>query len=245
MTAPPTVTTTETTAEPCYALHFADTIGNGTYLYPTNVCYILVDALLKPALILSITPGCVSVTIQLSPTLFVDKSILAFDHVFISEIPHPVEHSSHDLTPGAHVCVKYKMKGERYYGRVSNIEPIARGVHVQFEDGSEVKFSRETFNQKSKSKGGWFFVTPFVLLCHTYAAAEAHHHLHDATHTIINNPASLETSDAGDAGDAAMGDAIVPFGKTDFPYLDSFQFDARTIDEAIYNSDITNTIFLD
>jgi len=229
-TQTPTVITTVITkanAETNYVLYFAGTMaGNDTLLYPSNACNILVDNLLKPAIIRCIKPGCVTVTIQMSPTLFVDRSILTYDHVLFSEMPHPVDINTRDLTPGAHVCVNYKMEGERYYGIVTHIEPIALGVHVQFEDGTEVKFSRATFSQKSKLKGDWFFVSPFVLMCHTYVAAEDYHK----------------------QCDAEKGDAIVPFDKTelfdiDSFDIDSFQFDESTIDEAINNSDIMDSFF--
>lgn len=245
-TLTPTVITTVITkvnAETNCVLSFAGTMaGNKTLLYPSNVCNILVDNLLKPAIIRCIQHGRVTVMIQMTPTLFVDKSILTFDHVLFSEMPHPVDTNTRDLTPGAHVCVNYKMEGERYYGIVTHIEPIALGVHVQFEDGTEVKFSRATFSQKSKLKGDWYFVSPFVLMCHTYAAAEDYHKQCDADAELGDADAEL-----GDA-DAELGDKNVPLDQTELfdidPFdIDSFQFDESSIDEVINNSDIMDSIF--
>ena len=265
MSSAPTVTKTYNTkdadASHQYALRFTNTLcGTTTCMYPGNSCYLNIGGLLKQCTIHHITPGFITVTIQMSDNLYVDKPILMFNYSLLSEMPHPVDLIASKLVVGAHVGVKYNYEGEIYYGMILHIEPIARGVHIQFENGQCEKFTEKTFSQQSKLKGGWCFVSPFTLMCQTYGALESPNHvqmesLTDITHMIHDN--NVDTTDAIDATVATQIDAtdatkidatqIEPTDifneSTDHDDHETFDFDflifdENTIDEAIQNSDI-------
>lgn len=265
--APPTVTQTynikDLSAAPQYALRFTNTLtGDTTSIYPGNCCNLKIGGLLKQCVIHHVTPGFITATIQMSDNLYVDKPILMFNYSLLSEIPHPVDLIASRLVPGAHVGVKYNFEGEIYYGVVMHVEPIARGVHVQFENGHCEKFTKETFSPENKLKGDWFFVSPFILMCQSYGTIDPCNHvqmesLTDITHMIHDNDNNIDQCDATafptatasiDATASIEATKIEPtdiFNESTDQYhdhkifdFDFFLFDDDTIDEAIQNSDI-------
>tara|TARA_B110001450_G_scaffold108380_2_gene102551 strand:- start:886 stop:1617 length:732 start_codon:yes stop_codon:yes gene_type:complete len=138
-----------------------------TLLYPGNACNIQMGNQLKVCILHNITPASITVTVETNPGRFVDKDISRFDYSLLSVIAHPMI-GQQQLSPGSYVCVKYESPGEKYYGIVVHVEPNARGVHVQFEDGQVTKFTKETFSDESRNNGSWYFVVPFVMLCQEY-----------------------------------------------------------------------------
>ena len=254
--APPTVTQTynnkDLSATPQYVLRFTNTLtGDTTSMYPGNCCNLKIGGLLKQCTIHHITPGFITVTIQMSDNLYVDKPILMFNYSLLSEMPHPVDLIASNLEAGAHVAIKYNFEGEIYYGMILHVEPIAHGVHVQFEDGSREKFTKETFSPENKLKGDWFFVSPFILMCQTYGTMDPFNHvrmetLTDITHMIHDNDNNVEQCDATDAPkiDATQIEPMDTFNEsTDHDNHETFDFDFlifddNTINEAIQNSDI-------
>jgi hypothetical protein len=252
-----TYNTKDRSAVPQYALRFVNTLcGTTTSIYPGNCCYLNIGGLLKSCIIHHITPGFITVTIQMSDNFYVDKPILMFNYSLLSEMPHPVDLVASKLVVGAYVGVKYNFEGEKYYGIILHIEPIARGVHVQFENGQCEKFSKQTFSQESKLKGGWCFVSPFTLICQTYSALDQPNHIQmesltDITHMINDiNVDAIDATDATDATkiiDATDATKIEPTDivneSTNHDEQETFDFDflifdENTIDEAIRNSDI-------
>lgn len=247
-----------------YALRFTNTLcGLTTVVYPGNSCYLNIGNISKQCTIHHITPGFITVTIQMSNDLYVDQAILMYDYSLLVQMPHPVDLITSILAVGAYVGVKYDFEGEIYYGMITYIEPVARGVHIQFENGQCEKFTEETFSQGSKLKGGWCFVLPFTLMCQTYCASDSLNHvqiesLTDITHMIHDK--NTDAIDVTDAIDATKIDAI-QFGAIDatqieptdvFNYstdhdnhetfnFDLFLFNENTIDEAIQNHNIMDS----
>jgi len=150
-----------------HALLFDGLTAVRTLLYPGNACNIIMGDQLKACILQNITPTSITVTVKTNAELFIDKEISPFDYSLLSVIAHPMI-GQQQLSPGACVCVEYDSPGEKYYGIVDHVEPNARGVHVQFEDGQLTKFTKETFSDKSRNNGSWYFVVPFVMLCQEY-----------------------------------------------------------------------------
>lgn len=151
-----------------HALCFQNQLtGEKTHIYPGNGCNIIIGGRLKGCILQNITPVSITVTVETNPGLFVDKDISPFDYSLLSVIAHPTI-GQQRLSPGTYVCVNYKSPGEKYYGIVAHVEPNARGVHVQFEDGQLTKFTKETFSDESRNNGSWCFVVPFVMLCQEF-----------------------------------------------------------------------------
>jgi hypothetical protein len=233
-----------------------------TNMFPGNVCNIYIGGRLLPCIIQHVTPGFVTVTIQVGPDVYIDQPILSSKFELLSAVTHNVDHITTVLSVGAHIGMRHQYVGEKYFGIVVHIEPIAQGVHVRFENGDFVKFKKESFSPTSKSNGDWCFVAPFTLMCDTYGtnpSSTTHvkmNDLTDITHMIdtdTNNGVGAVAADDAKNSDAkffqenifnaTMVDAFEPIPMDQSAGFDSFIFNEDTIDEACDNADLMDELF--
>tara|TARA_B110000091_G_C13743861_1_gene444562 strand:+ start:187 stop:1017 length:831 start_codon:yes stop_codon:yes gene_type:complete len=235
-----------------------------TNMFPGNVCNIFIGGCLLPCTIQYVSLGFVTVTIQVSPDVYIDKPILFNNFEKLSAMVHNVDHMTTVLSVGAFVGMRHQYVGEIYFGIVVHIEPINHGVHVRFENGDFVKYKKETFSPTSKVNGEWCFVEPFTLMCDTYKAnASTMNHMEMDNYTdiscLINTTATntvVGAVDAVDAVDANIFDANIVDATTSEPIdidqsaafdaladFDSFVFDESIVDEACNNADLMDELF--
>ena len=245
-----------------YVVSFMDKFTKQlTNMFPGNVCNIYIGGRLLPCTIQHVTPGFVTVTIQVGPDVYIDQPVLSSKFELLSAVTHNVDHITTMLSVGAHIGMRHQYVGEKYFGIVVYIEPVARGVHVRFENGDFVKFKKESFSPTSKSDGEWCFVAPFTLMCDTYGtnpSSTTHvkmNDLTDITHMIdTNNGVGAVAADDANIFDANIFDATMEDASEPIPmdqsagfdalaHFDSFVFDEDTIDEACDNADLMDEYF--
>ena len=249
-----------------YVVSFMDKFTKQlTNMFPGNVCNIYIGGRLLPCTIQHVTPGFVTVTIQVGPDVYIDQPVLSSKFELLSAVTHNVDHITTVLSVGAHIGMQHQYVGEKYFGIVVYIEPVARGVHVRFENGDFVKFKKESFSPTSKSDGEWCFVDPFTLMCDTYranASTMTHVEMDNftdisylidtaATNTVVVNEVDAVDANIFDANifDATMEDASEPIdmdqsaGFDALAHFDSFVFDEAIVDEACNNADLMDELY--
>ena len=202
-----------------YVVCFRNTITNCShYLFPGNVCYIELCGIRKRCLIISIFHDFVTLTIELTASLYIDFPVYTENYPLMSIMQHPVDNTATILCKGATVSLKYQNEGEYYIGRIVS---IGKGVCVLFENGI-----RETFRKETFAKGGaWNFVIPFPFLCdvYDYNNRTTHIKLNEISNLkqwLANVVATLPKKEPNDA----INESDEPY--LDAPYLNAPDFDA-------------------